>query len=68
MRPMRCFLEDYQMRVRLVFNPHEYWTVESKRWYQLSWHLENSFHGDNSYERAHFFARALKQPQTEEIT
>ena len=55
------------MRVRLRFNPHEYWTVESKLWYQFFWQFESSFHGDDCYERAHLFARALKHGQTEEI-
>jgi hypothetical protein len=56
------------MRVRLKFNPHSYWTVESKRHWYSGWQLEQSFHGDDAYERAHFFARALKHQQTEEIT
>ena len=56
------------MRVRLKFNPHSYWTVESKRNWYSGWQWEQSFHGDDAYERAHFFARALKHQQTEEIT
>ena len=55
------------MRIRVVFNPHKYWYVESKKWYQLRWHWEASFHSDDAYERAHFFARALRKPQIEEI-
>ena len=56
------------MRIRVVFSPHKYWYVESKKWYQLRWHWEASFHSDDAYERAHFFARALQHPTFEEIT
>ena len=55
------------MRVRLRFNPHEIWIVEGKHWYNFQWHYENSFMGDNAYERAHFYARLLKNPEIEEI-
>jgi hypothetical protein len=56
------------MRVRLRFDAREYWVVETKPWYNFFWKIEDSFHGDNAYERAHFYARALKNPHTEEIT
>lgn len=56
------------MRVRLRFDAREYWVVETKLWYNFFWKIEDSFHGDNAYERAHFYARALKNPHTEEIT
>jgi len=55
------------MRVRLKFNPHGYWIVESKRHWYRGWQWEQSFHGDNAYERAKFFAQALKHQQVEEI-
>jgi len=55
------------MRVRLVFHPDKYWIVQIKRWYQFRWEHENSFCGDDAYERAHFYARALKYPHTEEV-
>ena len=56
------------MRVRLRFDPREYWVVESKLWYNFHWKIEASYQGDDAYERAHFYARALKHPHTEEIT
>jgi hypothetical protein len=56
------------MRVRLRLDPNEIWIVEGKHWYNFNWHYENSFMGDNAYERAHFYARMLKHPKTEEIT
>jgi hypothetical protein len=55
------------MRVRIIFNARKYWVVEGKHWYNFNWHYEHSFMGDNAYERAHFFARALRKPQIEEI-
>ena len=55
------------MRVRIRLHPNELWIVESKRWYDFEWNYENSFIGDNAYERAHFFARLLKNPEIEEI-
>jgi hypothetical protein len=56
------------MRVRLRLIPRDYWIVETKRWYDfLGWMIADSFTGDNAYERAHFYARALKYPQIEEI-
>ena len=56
------------MRVRLLFGPDELWLVQSKRWWCFSWHDEKGFTGDVAYQRAHFYARALKHPQIEEIT
>ena len=55
------------MRVRVRLHPKGYWVVETKRWYEFDWQYENLFSGDNDYERAHFYARALKYPQFEEI-
>ena len=55
------------MRVRIRLHPKGYWVVETKRWYEFDWQYENLFSGDNDYERAHFYARALKYPQIEEI-
>jgi hypothetical protein len=55
------------MRVRLILTPHEYWLVESKRWYNINWQYEALFSGDDAYERAHHYAVLLKHPQTEEM-
>ena len=55
------------MRVRLRFDPRELWVVESKYWYEFTWHLRESFSGDGSYTRAYMYARTLKRPHTEEI-
>jgi hypothetical protein len=55
------------MRVRLLFSADEIWLVQSKRWWNLSWHSEKGFSGDMAYERAHFYARILKNPTVEEI-
>jgi hypothetical protein len=56
------------MRVRIRFDPRGYWIIETKRWYDfLGWMIADSVTGDNAYERAHFYARALKYPQIEEI-
>ena len=55
------------MRVRIRFHFNEIWIVESKRWYNFKWNYENSFMGDNAYERAHFCARIVKNPEIEEI-
>jgi len=55
------------MRVRLLFGPDEAWWVQSKRWWFLSWHNEKCFIGDVAYQRAHFYARALKHPHIEEV-
>ena len=62
------FLTGEDMRVRIRFDADEYWVVESKPWYNFFWKIEKSFMGDNAYERANFYARALKHPHTEEIT
>jgi hypothetical protein len=63
-----CERQGASMRVRLRFDPNEIWIVEGKHWYNFNWHYENSFMGDNAYERAHFYARALRHPHIEEIT
>jgi hypothetical protein len=55
------------MRVRVRFDPRGLWIIETKRWYNFSWMYADSVTGDNAYERAHFYARALKYPQIEEI-
>ena len=56
------------MRIRLVLNPHQYWLVESKRWYNIKWQYEALFAGDDAYKQAHHYARLLKHPEIEEIT
>ena len=56
------------MRVRLRFGPDKTWYVESKQWWHFSWGYEQLFSGEDAYERAHFYARALKFHHTEEIT
>lgn len=56
------------MRVRIRLHSNEAWVVESKRWYQFKWKYENCFLGNDAYERAHFCARLLKNPEIEEIT
>lgn len=55
------------MKVRLLFAPDDVWWVQSKCWWHFSWHDEKCFIGDDAYERAHFYARALKYPHIEEI-
>lgn len=55
------------MRARVRFEPRGYWIVETKRWHDFSWMHRDSFTGDNAYERACIYARALKYPQIEEI-
>jgi len=55
------------MRVRLKFTAHDGWTVESKRHWYSGWEWEQSFYGDDAYERAKVFALLLKQEQIEEI-
>jgi hypothetical protein len=57
-----------KMRVRLLLDADKTWWVQSKRWWFLPWYFEKCFLGDQAYERAHFYARALKNPHTEEIT
>jgi hypothetical protein len=56
------------MRVRLRLDPRQFWVVESLVWYNFEWSYEQCFHGENAYERAHVYARALKHPKIEEIT
>ena len=56
------------MRVRVRMNPHRDWVVESKRWYNFTWQYEYLFIGNDAYERAHAYARALQHPTFEEIT
>ena len=55
------------MRVRLRLGPNKTWYVESKEWWHFSWSYEQSFCGDDAYERAHFYARILKNPTVEEV-
>ena len=55
------------MRVRIRLHPKGYWVVETKRWYEFDWQYENLFAGDDTYERAKAYARALKYQQFEEI-
>jgi hypothetical protein len=55
------------MKIRLLFTPDDIWLVQSKRWWHFKWYDEKGFIGDDAYERAHFYARALKYPHTEEI-
>jgi len=55
------------MRVRLRFHPDKYWVVESKQWYNFNWKYQALFSGGDAYERAHFYARALKHSHLEEI-
>ena len=55
------------MRVRLWMDPNKVWWVQSKCWWQFKWHNEACFIHDDAYERAHFYARALKFQHTEEI-
>jgi len=56
------------MRIRIWFAPDKVWWVQSKRWWYFTWCDEKCFIGDDAYERAHFYARALKHPTFEEIT
>jgi hypothetical protein len=49
-------------------HPDQYGVVESKRWYNFEWQHEKMLLGDNAYERALFYARALQHPTFEEIT
>jgi hypothetical protein len=56
------------MRIRLRFTPDKDWIVESKHWYNFKWKYEQLFSGDNAYERAFFYARAVQHPTIEEIT
>jgi hypothetical protein len=56
------------MRVRLRISPDKDWVVESKHWYNFRWEYQQLFSGDDAHERARFYARALKNPYTEEIT
>jgi hypothetical protein len=55
------------MKVRLLFAPDDVWWVQSKHWWCFGWYDEKCFIGDDAYERAHFYARALKYPHIEEI-
>jgi len=43
------------------------WIVESKYWYNFKWKYQNLFSGDDAYDRAHFYARALKYTHIEEV-
>jgi hypothetical protein len=60
--------QESSIRVRLRFGPDKFWYVESKQWWSFGWNYEKLFGGDDAYERAHFYARALKFPYIEEIT
>jgi hypothetical protein len=42
--------------------------VESKEWWHTVWVPEESFIGDNAYDRAYEYARKLKNPCCEEVT
>ena len=59
--------KEQSMKVRLRFDPREVWVVESKYWYEFTWHFKESFSGDGSYTRAYMYARTLKRPHIEEI-
>jgi hypothetical protein len=56
------------MRIRIRMTPDKDWVVESKRWYNFGWRFERFFMGDDAYNRALFYARALQHPTFEEIT
>lgn len=56
------------MRIRIRMSPDKDWVVETKRWYNFGWRYEKMFFGDDAYERALFYARALQHPTFEEIT
>jgi len=55
------------MKVRLWMDPNKVWWVQSRCWWQFDWHNEACFINDDAYERAHFYARALKRPHIEEV-
>ena len=55
------------MRVRLRRGPSEEWVVESRNWWSFGWYYEKCFLGDDAYNRAYYYAKALKHPHTEEV-
>ena len=56
------------MRVRIKKEAYDAWSVESKRWYQLSWQYEKCMLGDNAEKRALEYARNLLSPVIIELT
>ena len=56
------------MRVRIKKEAYDAWSVESKKWYQLSWRYEKCMLGDNAEKRALEYARNLLNPVIIELT
>jgi hypothetical protein len=55
------------MKVRVKNDARGFWCVEKKEWFDFSWVYVESFHFDNSKERALEYAKKLINPEIIEV-